>query len=109
MVSTPSEGNWAVTFPGNLRWSNAMQIVKGMVPYAASAMAEIDNVRIRLTARAGEPNLDMVWKEEWEREGDRVTIRERIRMTAKDAWEDEITVTDPVALTKPWIVTPPST
>jgi dienelactone hydrolase len=72
MVSNPVERNWPVTFPGNLRWSNAMQIVKGMVPYGASAMAEIDNIRIRLTARAAEPNLDQVWKEEWEREADRV-------------------------------------
>src|SRR5689334_21280826 len=72
MVANPTERNWPVTFPGNLRWSNAMQIVKGMVPYAASAMAEIDNIRIRLTARIGEANLDTVWKEEWEREGDRV-------------------------------------
>ena len=72
MVSNPIERNWPVTFPGNLRWSNAMQIVKGMVPYAASAMAEIDNIRIRLTTRTGEPNLDQVWKEEWEREADRV-------------------------------------
>ncbi len=72
MVATPSEANWQVTFPGNLRWSNAMQIVKGMVPYAAAAMAEIDNIRIRLAARAGEPDLDKVWKEEWEQEADRV-------------------------------------
>jgi hypothetical protein len=36
---------------------------------------------------------------------DRMTIRERIRMTSKDAWEDEITVTDPGALTRPWVVT----
>ena len=72
MVPFPTERNWPVTFPGNLRWSNAMQIVKGMVPYAASAMAEIDNIRIRLTARAAESNLDAVWKEEWEREADRV-------------------------------------
>src|SRR6478752_2971905 len=28
---------WAVHFPGNLRWSNAMQIVKGMAPYGAIA------------------------------------------------------------------------
>lgn len=68
----PTEPNWAVTFPGNLRWSNAMQIVKGMVPYAAAAMAEIDNIRMRLQARAGEADLDRVWKEEWEREADRV-------------------------------------
>ncbi len=70
---TPTtEHTWPVTFPGNLRWSNAMQIVKGMVPYAAAAMAEIDNIRIRLAARTGEPDLDRVWKEEWEKEADRV-------------------------------------
>src|SRR5688572_25951418 len=32
------ESSWAVHFPGNLRWSNAMQIVKGMTPYGAVAM-----------------------------------------------------------------------
>jgi dienelactone hydrolase len=70
---TPAaEHTWPVTFPGNLRWSNAMQIVKGMVPYAAAAMAEIDNIRIRLAARTREPDLDRVWKEEWEKEADRV-------------------------------------
>src|SRR5688572_18946663 len=66
------EHSWAVTFPGNLRWSNAMQIVKGMVPYGAAAMAEIDNVRLRLLARGNEADLDQVWKEEWAREADRV-------------------------------------
>jgi dienelactone hydrolase len=69
---TDTEHSWPVTFPGNLRWSNAMQIVKGMVPYAATAMAEIDNVRLRLKARAGEADLDRAWKEEWAREADRV-------------------------------------
>ena len=64
MVSTPSEGNWAVTFPGNLRWSNAMQIVKGMVAYGAAAMAEIDLITQRLKARSGEADPDRVWKEE---------------------------------------------
>ena len=72
MVAMPSEANWPVTFPGNLRWSNATQIVKGMVPYGAAAMAEIDNVRLRLVARAGEADLDNAWKEEWAREADRV-------------------------------------
>ena len=43
-----------------------------MVPYGASAMAEIDNIRRRLTARAKEADLDKAWKEEWEREADRV-------------------------------------
>ena len=69
---SPTEHSWPVPFPGNLRWSNAMQIVKGMVPYGAAAMAEIDNIRLRLNARAGEADLDKVWKEEWTREADRV-------------------------------------
>src|SRR4029453_14070746 len=46
------ESTWAVHFPGNLRWSNAMQIVKGMAPYAAVAMDEVDRVARRLKARA---------------------------------------------------------
>jgi len=72
MLSTPTEGNWPVTFPGNLRWSNATQIVKGMVAYGAAAMAEIDLITQRLKARAGESDLDRVWMEEWSKEADRV-------------------------------------
>jgi len=66
------EHTWQVTFPGNLRWTNATQIVKGMVPYGAANMAEIDSVRLRLNARAKEADLDKAWKEEWAREADRV-------------------------------------
>ena len=72
MVSMPSEGNWPVTFPGNLRWSNATQIVKGMVAYGAAAMAEVDLIVQRLKARAGDADLDRVWMEEWSKEADRV-------------------------------------
>ena len=72
MASTPSEGNWPVTFPGNLRWSNATQIVKGMVAYGAAAMAEVDLIVQRLKARAGETDLDCAWMEEWSKEADRV-------------------------------------
>ncbi|MSP44931.1 MAG: alpha/beta hydrolase [Xanthobacteraceae bacterium] len=72
MVSTPTEGNWPVTFPGNLRWSNATQIVKGMVAYGAAAMAEIDLIVQRLKARSAEADLDKVWMEEWSKEADRV-------------------------------------
>ena len=43
-----------------------------MVPYGAAAMAEIDSIRLRLKARAGEADLDKAWKEEWSREADRV-------------------------------------
>jgi dienelactone hydrolase len=72
MVSTPTEANWPVTFPGNLRWSNATQIVKGMVAYGAAAMAEIDLITQRLKARATENDLDKAWMEEWSKEADRV-------------------------------------
>jgi dienelactone hydrolase len=66
------QGSWAVHFPGNLRWSNAMQIVKGMVPYAAVAMDEIERVGRRLKARAAEADLDRAWREEWTAIADRV-------------------------------------
>lgn len=72
MVAMPTEANWQVTFPGNLRWSNATQIVKGMVAYGAAAAAEIDQITRRLKARSGEASLDTVWMEEWSREADRV-------------------------------------
>src|SRR5262245_61182022 len=80
------DSTWAVHFPGNLRWSNAMQIVKGMAPYAAVAMDEVDRVGRRLKARAAlaseasgqrgnsivEADLDKVWCEEWAAIADRV-------------------------------------
>jgi dienelactone hydrolase len=43
-----------------------------MVAYGAAAAAEIDQITRRLKARSGEPNLDIVWMEEWSREADRV-------------------------------------
>jgi dienelactone hydrolase len=67
-----NESTWAVHFPGNLRWSNAMQIVKGMVPYGAAAMDEIDRIARRLKARAAEADPDKVWCEEWAAMADRV-------------------------------------
>ena len=70
---TPAEArSWAVHFPGNLRWTNAMQIVKGMAPYAAVAMDEVDRIARRLEARAGEADLDQVWREEWAAMAERV-------------------------------------
>lgn len=63
---------WAVHFPGNLRWSNAMQIVKGMAPYGAIAMEEVDRIGDRLKAREKENDPDIAWKEEWSAMADRV-------------------------------------
>jgi dipeptidyl aminopeptidase/acylaminoacyl peptidase len=68
-------GTWVEHFPGNLRWSNAMQIVKGMAAYGAVAMEEVDRVGARLAARAGESDLDQAWREEWVAMADRVAKR----------------------------------
>lgn len=58
----PSLGTWAQTFPGNMVWSNATLITKGMAQYNAVAMAEIDEVCERLRLRQDEPDA---WREEW--------------------------------------------
>jgi dienelactone hydrolase len=71
-ADAPEKGTWAVHFPGNLRWSNAMQIVKGMTPYGAVAMDEVDRIGRRLASRASEPDLDSVWREEWSAMADRL-------------------------------------
>jgi dienelactone hydrolase len=71
-MTTDKCGNWVETFPGNLRWSNATQIVKGMVPWAAAAMGEIDAVVQRLQAREHDGDPDRAWREEWGAMGDKV-------------------------------------
>src|SRR5215475_7722803 len=67
-----AQSTWAVHFPGNLRWSNAMQIVKGMAPYGAIAMEEVDRIGDRLKARDQERDPDIAWKEEWSAMAERV-------------------------------------
>src|SRR4029079_13717818 len=62
----------AVHFPGNLTWRNDTQIVKGIAPYGAIAMDEVDRIARGLKARAGETDLDRVWREEWAAMADRV-------------------------------------
>jgi alpha-beta hydrolase superfamily lysophospholipase len=57
-----SGGTWIEQFPGNLTWSNAALVTKGMAPYGAVALGEIDAVCERLKARQGEPDA---WSEEW--------------------------------------------
>ncbi len=72
MAGTEKFAGWARHFPGNLRWSNAMQIVKGMAPYGAIAMEEVDRIGDRLKAREHEGDPDIAWKEEWFAMADRV-------------------------------------
>jgi dienelactone hydrolase len=58
-------GNWIEHFPGNAKWSNAIQIVKGMAPWGAVSLREIDEVAARMASRANESDHETVWKEEW--------------------------------------------
>src|SRR5438552_7146171 len=58
----PSRGAWIEQFPGNLTWSNAALVTKGMAPYGAVALGEIDEVCDRLRDRQGEPDA---WQQEW--------------------------------------------
>src|SRR4051794_33933339 len=53
---------WIDEFPGNFVWSNATLVTKGMAPYGAVALAEIDEVCERLRPRQAEPHA---WIEEW--------------------------------------------
>ena len=55
-------GNWVDSIPDNFQWSNAALVAKGMAPWGAVALAEIDEIIQRLHARAKEPQA---WWEEW--------------------------------------------
>jgi dipeptidyl aminopeptidase/acylaminoacyl peptidase len=57
-----SSGPWIEHFPGNLIWSNAALVTKGMAPYGAVALGEIDEVCEWLESRQNEPDA---WREEW--------------------------------------------
>jgi dienelactone hydrolase len=54
--------SWTEQFPGNFAWSNAALVTKGMAPYGAVALGEIDEVCRKLAARQGEPDA---WRDEW--------------------------------------------
>jgi alpha-beta hydrolase superfamily lysophospholipase len=60
---------WIDEFPGNFMWSNATLVTKGMAPYGAVALGEIDQVCERLRRRQGEPHA---WWEEWSAMGARL-------------------------------------
>ena len=60
---------WIDHFPGNFMWSNATLVTKGMAPYGAVALGEIDQVAEKLRPRQGEPEA---WWEEWAAMGSRM-------------------------------------
>jgi pimeloyl-ACP methyl ester carboxylesterase len=59
---TSDHPTWIDHFPGNFMWSNATLVTKGMAPYGAVALGEIDQVCGRLRQRQSEPHA---WWEEW--------------------------------------------
>jgi dipeptidyl aminopeptidase/acylaminoacyl peptidase len=68
--------SWIEEFPGNFAWSNAALVTKGMAPYGAVAMGEIDRVCERLRARQQEQDA---WREEW------CLMGKRLELAAQDA------------------------
>jgi hypothetical protein len=53
---------WTDHFPGNFMWSNATLVCKGMAPYGAVALAEIERICARLAER-GPADPDAWWQE----------------------------------------------
>ncbi len=80
---------WIEEFPGNFVWSNAALVTKGMAPYGAVALAEIDEVCERLRQRQRAPDA---WAEEWSAMARRVeaiadaAVAEGHEMTAGNAY-----------------------
>jgi len=61
--------SWTEEFPGNFAWSNAALVTKGMAPYGAVSLIEIESACERLRSRQNQPDA---WKEEWCALGERV-------------------------------------
>jgi dienelactone hydrolase len=58
-----SGSTWIDQFPGNFMWSNATLVCKGMAPYGAVAIEDIDRIAERLQSRgAADPDA---WWQEW--------------------------------------------
>src|SRR5258705_2318939 len=57
-----SQGGWIDPFPGNFMWSNATMVCKGMAPYGAVALDEIDRICEKLKTRENEADA---WWQEW--------------------------------------------
>lgn len=57
-----ANGPWIEHFPGNMVWSNACLVTKGMAPYGAVALGEIDQACERLRQQQGDADA---WRREW--------------------------------------------
>jgi alpha-beta hydrolase superfamily lysophospholipase len=63
---------WIEHIADNMVWSNAILVTKGMAPYGAVALGEIEQVCEKLRARQNEPHA---WWEEWSAMGARLEKR----------------------------------
>jgi dienelactone hydrolase len=61
---------WTDSFPGNFQWSNATLVCKGMAPYGAVALEEIERICGRLGARGSQD--PEAWWQEWCAEAERI-------------------------------------
>ena len=59
---TTNHPTWIDHFPDNFTWSNAMLVTKGMAPYGAVSLEEIDRIAERLRQRPNDPDA---WWQEW--------------------------------------------
>lgn len=57
-----THGSWIDHFADNFTWSNATLVCKGMAPWGAVALEEIDRIGERLKERASDPEA---WWQEW--------------------------------------------
>jgi dienelactone hydrolase len=57
-----TQGNWVIHFPEDFTRSNAMLVTKGMAPYGAVALDEIDRIGEKLRQRPDEKDA---WWQEW--------------------------------------------
>ncbi|MEI8035759.1 MAG: alpha/beta fold hydrolase [Betaproteobacteria bacterium] len=69
---SPRPSPWIEHIEGNMVWSNAILVTKGMAPYGAVALGEIDQVCEKLRLRQKE---ESAWWEEWQEMADRLKNR----------------------------------
>jgi hypothetical protein len=54
--------HWIDSFPDSFKYSNASLVCKGLAPYGAVSIGEIDTITGRIAARGDDPDA---WLEEW--------------------------------------------
>jgi dienelactone hydrolase len=79
-----SGSTWTDHFPGNFMWSNATMVCKGMAPYGAVALADIDRIGERLHAR-GMVDPDAWWQEWCEEAARNEKLADRAAVEGRDA------------------------